>query len=98
MQFFAPLLCFFLAIAMADAREQRREYAQVLRRFAASLGVARCRDNASREQVKEMADASPGLVPVCDVRARRSGEEAFGKEARTKILKPTDFEFRLLEC
>ena len=57
MQFFAPLLCFFLAIAMADAREQRREYAQVLRRFAASLGVARCRDNASREQVKEMADA-----------------------------------------
>ena len=39
----------------------------------------------------------PGLVPVCEVRARRNGEAAFGKEARTKILKPTAFVFRLLE-
>ena len=57
MKWLAPVLSFLLATAMADAKSLRREHAQVLRRVAASLGVARCRDNASREQVKEMADA-----------------------------------------
>ena len=57
MKLFEPLLPFLLALAMAEAKGQRREHAQVLRRIASSLGVARCRDNASREQIKEMADA-----------------------------------------
>ena len=57
MKWLAPVLSFLLATAMADAKSLLREHAQVLRRVAASLGVARCRDNASRDQVKEMADA-----------------------------------------
>ena len=42
---------------MADLRSQRREGAQTIRRVASSCGVPLVSDNASRQRIKDMAEA-----------------------------------------